>query len=92
MLVKYGPLAVGIHADNMQNYTGGIIDESASVCPPSKINHAVNLVGYGEQNGKKFWIVKNSWGEDWGENGYFKIARGKGTCGINEYVVTAIID
>ncbi len=67
MLVKYGPLAVGIHADNMQNYTGGIIDESASVCPPSKINHAVNLVGYGEQNGKKFWIVKNSWGEDWGE-------------------------
>jgi cathepsin F len=92
MLVNTGPLAVAVNADNMQNYSGGIISDSQSDCPSSNINHAVNLVGYGEDNGEKFWIVKNSWGENWGENGYFRIARGKGTCGINEYVVSAQIN
>jgi cathepsin F len=92
MLVSTGPLAVAVNADNMQNYQGGIIDDSESVCPSSNINHAVLLVGYGEESGQKFWIVKNSWGENWGENGYFRIARGKGTCGINQYVVSAQIN
>jgi len=91
MLVKTGPLAIAVNADNMQNYSGGIIDQSDAECPQSNINHAVLLVGYGEDNGKKFWIVKNSWGENWGEKGYFRIARGKGTCGINQYVVSATI-
>lgn len=92
MLVSTGPLAVAVNADNMQNYQGGIIDESDSVCPQANINHAVVLVGYGEEDGQKYWIVKNSWGENWGENGYFRIARGKGTCGINQYVVSAQIN
>lgn len=92
MLVNTGPLATAINADNMQNYSGGIIDESDSVCPQSNINHAVLIVGYGEENGKKYWIAKNSWGENWGENGFFRISRGKGTCGINQYVTTAYIN
>lgn len=92
MLINTGPLAVAVNADNMQNYQGGIIDESDSICPSSNINHAILLVGYGEDNGIKYWIAKNSWGENWGENGYLRIARGKGTCGINQYVVSASIN
>ncbi len=91
MLYMYGPLAVGMNANYLQYYRGGIIDLPASVCNPYGLNHAVNIVGYGTENGVNFWIVRNSWGPTWGENGYFRIARGKGVCGINQYVITANI-
>lgn len=49
--------------------------------------HAVEIVGWGEENGQKFWWIKNSWGKEWGLDGYFKFARGDNECEIEENVV-----
>lgn len=45
------------------------------------VNHAVLAVGYGVENGIPYWLIKNSWGADWGDNGYFKMELGKNMCG-----------
>jgi cathepsin B len=54
--------------------------------------HAVNIIGWGEQDGKKFWWIENTWGKDWGANGYFKMIRGVNNCGIEENVICGIPD
>ena len=54
-------------------------------CSTQNLDHAVLAIGYGveEETGEEYWLVKNSWGTGWGEEGYFKIARNKGNmCGI----------
>ena len=43
----------------------------------AEVNHSITLVGYGEENGIKYWIGMNTWGENWGEKGFFKILRGE---------------
>jgi hypothetical protein len=65
-LCQFGPLAIGIRADNaLQNYSGSGVWNA----PRGTINHAVTLVGWDDS--KKAWRIKNSWGEDWGDQGYF---------------------
>ena len=61
------------------------------MCVPGEMNHGVTFVGYVIRNGTKYWKVKNSWGLSWGEKGYFRILKGKGTYGINAYVTSANI-
>jgi cathepsin F len=92
MLYKTGPLAVAMNARPLQFYSGGVFNVSRSQCNPYKLNHAVTLVGYGTtSSGRNYWIVKNSWGSNWGESGFFRIARGGGVCGINLVATSAII-
>jgi len=93
-LVAHGPLAVALNADYVEDYEGGIIDPwfPTEECDPTSLDHAVLIVGYGAEASDfgttPYWIVKNSWGSDWGENGYFRILRGGNTCGIAEAVST----
>ena len=79
-LVNNGPFAVGFEVLNdFLNYKGGIYKHTGltdKFNPWEITNHAVLVVGYGVEDGVPFWIVKNSWGEDWGEQGYFRIIRG----------------
>ena len=88
-LYETGPLSVALNADPLMWYDSGIIDDDS--CDPSALDHGVTLVGYGTENGVDYWTVKNAWGENWGESGYFRMVRGKGMCGINTYVITATV-
>jgi cathepsin X len=77
-----GPVAAGIDATVLETYTGGII----TATEPSNINHIVSIVGYGTLNTTDYWIVRNSWGQYWGEQGWFRIIRGKDALGIESMV------
>ena len=90
-LYQNGPLIVGYNGKAIQNYKSGIIDLTESQCPRSVINRVGILVGYGTSNGTDYWVVKTTYGKSWGENGYFRIRRGRGTCGINCLVLTALV-
>lgn len=52
--------------------------------------HAIRILGWGVEDGTKYWLVANSWNTDWGENGYFKIVRGEDHCGIESEVVAGV--
>jgi len=86
---KTGPLAIALNADSLQWYWGGIIEADEYECDPQGLNHAVLLAGWGVEAGTPYWLVRNSWGKSWGEDGNFRIYRGKGTCGINTYVTSS---
>jgi len=68
-----GPIAISVDASTWHSYSGGIYAGCNQVNPD--INHAVVLVGYGEEDGQKYWLVRNSWNAKFGERGYIKVAR-----------------
>lgn len=83
--VNLGPIAVAIDASStvFQSYTSGVITDA--VACGTDLDHAVTVVGYNGQSNPPYFIVRNSWGSSWGDNGYVYIAiqEGDGVCGIN---------
>ena len=82
-LVEQGPLDVSFFiADDFRSWDWNHVYRSDN-CNLNWPNHEVLIVGYGvDENGEKFWTVKNSWGQGWGLDGYFRIARGENMCNI----------
>ncbi|XP_074489068.1 pro-cathepsin H [Sebastes fasciatus] len=74
-------LAFEVTSDFM-HYFQGVYTSTECHQTTDKVNHAVLAVGYGQENGTPYWIVKNSWGSSWGTGGYFFIERGKNMCGL----------
>jgi len=90
-LVATAPLSVCVDASTWQYYTGGIISTNSG-CGNS-LDHCVMITGYANDptSGMNFWWVRNSWGTDWGENGYLQVELGYDVCGIADEVTSAIV-
>jgi len=82
-----GPIACGIDAGPILNYEGGVVDEQGS-----GVDHIVSVVGWGTENGKEYWIVRNSWGEYWGEMGYVRVAKGNNALYLESNCAWAVPD
>merc|ERR1719479_269244 len=89
----HGPLATCMFGnDAFARYAGGIFDDES--CPTEGngaggSNHAVINVGY--DLNEKYWLIRNSWGSGWGEDGYIRMKNGKNLCSIETYVTWANI-
>ncbi len=103
LLVCQGAVSTGFFInDCIKNYESGILTDFNNECGCSELkttNHAVAIVGFGVDGlnsvCKKYWLVKNSWGSEWGENGFMRVCRedkemALGTCSIRSEAVLPV--
>ena len=87
-LYERGPLSILLDFTGLFHYKSGVANPYWCSTWP---DHALVLVGYGTKE-DDYWLIKNSWGPQWGINGYFMLKRGHKKCGISEWATTAILD
>uniref|UniRef100_A0A8C7DNS9 Pro-cathepsin H n=1 Tax=Oncorhynchus kisutch TaxID=8019 RepID=A0A8C7DNS9_ONCKI len=82
-VARFNPVSLAYEVtSDFMHYDGGVYTSMECHNTTDTVNHAVLAVGYGEEKGTPYWIVKNSWGSSWGMKGYFFIERGKNMCGL----------
>jgi len=82
-VANVGPVTISFTVESdFKSYAGGVYDNKNCRDTIHDVNHDVQIVGYGTDNGIPYWTVKNSWGQRFGEQGYFKIRRGVNRCGL----------
>jgi len=87
-LATKGPLSICVDAESWNDYNGGIL--MANDCGTS-LDHCVLAVGYDTSASTPYWLVRNSWGESWGESGYIRLQFGQDTCGLATEATSAKI-
>ena len=88
-IYKNGPIACGINAEEIGDYTGGVLDLPHQL---KMINHIISVVGWGYDSAlnKQYWIIRNSWGSYWGELGFMRLVLGENQLGIEKTCAFAI--
>ena len=86
LVAEHGAAVTSVAAaGEFSRYAGGVF----AGCTTDNTDHAVTVVGYGAtDDGEKYWLIKNSWGADWGEKGYIRLKRGVGMCGVGKAIAT----
>ncbi|XP_013194186.1 uncharacterized protein LOC106137817 [Amyelois transitella] len=87
-LIKNGPLAIALNGrpKTFIFYSKGVYDNANCANENTDLTHGVTLVGFGEESGKEYWILKNSYGVKWGEKGFMRIASHSNICGVMNLV------
>jgi cathepsin H len=93
-ILNHGPVSIAYKVmPDFRPYISGVYTHANCPNGAMDVNHAVLAIGYGTENGMDYWLIKNSWGAAWGDNGFFKIQRGVNMCGIvncNSYPMDVI--
>jgi len=92
-LVTVGPLSICVDASTWQNYNGGVVTSNCA----TDLDHCVMITGFDEKPNKAgktvpVWLVRNSWGADWGEKGFIWIQRDKDLCGVADEVTIPLVN
>lgn len=87
LLANHGPVVVAVNALTWQHYLGGVVQFHCDGAP-EHINHAVQIVGYDRTASIPHYIVRNSWGTAFGDNGYLYLAMGSNMCGVGTEVAS----
>jgi cysteine peptidase B len=85
-LFTTGPIAVAVDATSFQTYRSGIMTN----CISRQLDHGVTAVGFDDNSNPPYWIVRNSWGSNWGEKGYIRIKKGSNQCLIKNMASTVV--
>jgi len=85
------PLSICLDAENWQHYKSGIMT-GPQCARHVTLDHCVQVIGYDHSNNPPYWIVRNSWGTDWGMRGLIRLEYGHNTCGLTDEATTAVIN
>lgn len=81
-----GPVAATVNAEPLITYEGGVFNDTLA---SRETNHVVSIVGWGSVENQNYWIVRNSWGEYWGEMGFFRVLMGQNVLGLEGEIAWA---